>query len=216
MTPISRPPRKISAFRPANPNFLHVQSIHTANIIISGTRVVLTSLSVGADRLASHDWSRMKATGRPILSPTRNFLLNLLVEEPARTLARRPLCRKCLHTLRSNDAHSQKIARISGTCTPTNGAVSSCAFWHAETRRRRPAVSQLRSLATVREGPFFQLLQNSSMWTLDTVKDPLMHVAVPKSSGPLEEYDERVHSRRLRDDEHQRCAVVLPEGEVIH
>src|SRR5437764_15265215 len=28
---------------------------------------------------------------------------------------------------------------------------------------------------------------------------------VPKILGPLEEYDERVHSRRLRDDEHQRC-----------
>jgi peroxisome-assembly ATPase len=29
----------------------------------------------------------------------------------------------------------------------------------------------------------------------------------PKSISPLEEYDERVHSRRLRDDEHQRSIV---------
>jgi hypothetical protein len=28
---------------------------------------------------------------------------------------------------------------------------------------------------------------------------------VPKILGPLVEYDERVHSRRLRDDEYQRC-----------
>jgi hypothetical protein len=27
---------------------------------------------------------------------------------------------------------------------------------------------------------------------------------VPADHGPLEEYDERVHSRRLREDEHQR------------
>ena len=30
---------------------------------------------------------------------------------------------------------------------------------------------------------------------------------VPANHGPLEEYDERVHSRRLRDDEHQRSIV---------
>lgn len=28
--------------------------------------------------------------------------------------------------------------------------------------------------------------------------------------GPLKEYDERVHSHRLRDDEHQRCKDDLP------
>lgn len=33
----------------------------------------------------------------------------------------------------------------------------------------------------------------------------------PTGRGPLDEYDERVHSRQLRDDEHQRCmCCVLP------
>jgi hypothetical protein len=36
----------------------------------------------------------------------------------------------------------------------------------------------------------------------------LTYDVVPKSAGPLEEYDERVHSRRLRDDEHQRCTAL--------
>ena len=36
-------------------------------------------------------------------------------------------------------------------------------------------------------------------------------LANPDSRGPLDEYDERVHSRRLRDDEHQRSnAPVCP------
>jgi len=29
----------------------------------------------------------------------------------------------------------------------------------------------------------------------------------PDSRGPLEEYDDRVHSRQLRDDEHQRGTI---------
>jgi hypothetical protein len=37
-----------------------------------------------------------------------------------------------------------------------------------------------------------------SQWQL------LIEIAVPNVHGPLEEYDERVHSRALRDDEHQR------------
>lgn len=31
-----------------------------------------------------------------------------------------------------------------------------------------------------------------------------MRDLVPNARGPLEEYDERVHARVLRDDEHQR------------
>ena len=41
------------------------------------------------------------------------------------------------------------------------------------------------------------------------MKGALTRDAVPKSIGPLEEYDERVHSRRLRDDEYQRCTVAI-------
>lgn len=47
--------------------------------------------------------------------------------------------------------------------------------------------------------------------------DPPSHVkalttglANPDQWGPLDEYDERVHSRRLRDDEHQRGEYCFP------
>jgi hypothetical protein len=43
------------------------------------------------------------------------------------------------------------------------------------------------------------------------MKGALTHDAVPNSIGPLGEYDERVHSRRLRDDEHQRCTVATAQ-----
>ncbi len=36
------------------------------------------------------------------------------------------------------------------------------------------------------------------------VKALTTELANPDHWGPLDEYDERVHSRRLRDDEHQR------------
>jgi hypothetical protein len=44
-----------------------------------------------------------------------------------------------------------------------------------------------------------------SILNIFVMKGALTRDAVPKSVGPLTEYDERVHSRRLRDDEHQRC-----------
>lgn len=38
----------------------------------------------------------------------------------------------------------------------------------------------------------------------------------PSGRGPLDEYDERVHSRQLRDDEHQRCTCrVLPKSSQV-
>jgi hypothetical protein len=155
----------------------------------------------------------MKASGRSVSAPTRNLLLNLLLEERAGTLARRPLCRQCLQTLRANAGILQKISRYPAA-RPRRNPILSCGFWHEETRRRRPAVLQTRSLATVREGTLFRLPElirtNSprSPLKLWVKKDALTRDVVPQSLGPLEEYDERVHSRRLRDDEHQRCTVL--------
>src|SRR5271155_3360130 len=50
-----------------------------------------------------------------------------------------------------------------------------------------------------------------SILNIFVMKGALTRDAVPKSIGPLEEYDERVHSRRLRDDEHQRCTVATTQ-----
>jgi hypothetical protein len=155
----------------------------------------------------------MKATGRIISAPARKLLLNLLVEERAGTLGRRPLCRRCLRTLHSNARILQNIRTLSPTIKRHDPILSRC-FWHEETRRRHLATLQTRSHATVHEGTLFQvpleLKQTGSprsMLNLFVMKGALTRDAVPKSIGPLGEYDERVHSRRLRDDEHQRCTV---------
>lgn len=101
-------------------------------------------------------WGRMKATGRPLLTPIRSILLNLFFEERAGTHARRPVCRRCLHALQSNAWVSQRISRLSAART-RHRPISPCGFWHEETRRRRGPTLQTRSLATVQEGRWFQL-----------------------------------------------------------
>jgi hypothetical protein len=55
--------------------------------------------------------------------------------------------------------------------------------------------TQIRGLASGREGGQLP----SSCWAV-----LIRTVAETEGRGPLEEYDERVHSHRLRDDEHQR------------
>ena len=98
---------------------------------------------------------RMKATGRTISAPARQLLLNLLVEERAGTLGRRPLCRRCLRTLHSNARILQNIKTLS-PARKRHDPILSCCFWHEETRRRHLATFQTRSLATVHEGTLFQ------------------------------------------------------------
>jgi hypothetical protein len=159
----------------------------------------------------------MKVTGRAISAPARQLLLNLLVEERAGTLGRIPLCRRCLRTLHSNARISQNIRTLSPARRRHDPILSSC-FWHEETRRRHLATLQTRSLATVHEGTLFpgppELGQTGSprpILNIFVMKGALTRDAVPNSIGPLGEYDERVHSRRLRDDEHQRCTVATAQ-----
>jgi hypothetical protein len=120
----------------------------------------LSSLPRRSQRLGLYT---MKHTARRILAPTRNVLPNLLLEERPGTLARGPLCRRCLYTLRSVAGGSQKIGRLSATRTRRNH-VSLCGFWHEETRRRRPAALQTRPFATVREGMLFNLAAISNKY----------------------------------------------------
>jgi len=160
---------------------------------------------------------RMKATGRIISAPARKLLLNLLVEERAGSLGRRPLCRRCLRTLHCNARILQNIRTLS-PARKRHDPILSCCFWHEETRRRHLATLQTRSLATVHEGTLFQVPLElgqtdspRSILNIFVMKGALTRDAVPNSIGPLEEYDERVHSRRLRDDEHQRCTVATTQ-----
>lgn len=81
---------------------------------------------------------------------------------------------------------------------------AACKMRHLSNPARVPwAPSQgARRLATVAHG-----IMHSSRYTKCAT---LTEVAEnPKAWGPLDEYDERVHSHRLRDDEHQRSTDPL-------
>ncbi len=150
-------------------------------------------------------WDRMKAASRPISTSARNLFETILLDSYATSPTRRTLCKRCLHTLRNSNGNLQGIKRLP-RARPDNGSPLVACSWHKEPRRR---VSQTRSLATVREGmrlsaPRLAAASLASVQKLrrQTITDSRI---APKHHGPLDEYDERVHSRRLRDDEHQRC-----------
>lgn len=72
--------------------------------------------------------------------------------------------------------------------------------WSRPLSTRVTAPRFTRHLATVSNGENMSPQVSITQW-----ESVLTQVAVnPSSTGPLEEYDERVHSHRLRDDEHQR------------
>lgn len=72
--------------------------------------------------------------------------------------------------------------------------------WSRPLSTRVTAPRFTRHLATVSNGENMSSQVSATQW-----ESMLTQVAVnPSSVGPLEEYDERVHSHRLRDDEHQR------------
>jgi hypothetical protein len=100
--------------------------------------------------------ARMKATGRRMLAPTRHLLLNHFWGERVRSTACKPVCHRCLHTLQPNAWLSQKIGRLPAIRT-RHRRISSCGFWHEETRRRRGPTVPTRPLATVQEGKWFSL-----------------------------------------------------------
>ena len=140
-------PRNISAFGLPAPTF---------STCIRSTQAPPYLAVVDAESLSGQVWARMKATGRPILTPARNILLNLSIQARAESLGRRPTCRRCLHVLRHNHGYSDNISRLSAARI-RRGAVVSCNFWHEETKRRSSAALQARSLATVREGTIIQI-----------------------------------------------------------
>ena len=116
---------------------------------------------------------------KPLSAGARRVLVGALFEQFGKRTSRRVLCKRCAHTLRSI-CFAQETSSTKPR-TQRNHPSLYPNFWHEETRRRWPRGAQRRALATVRD--------------------------VPENHGPLEEYDERVHSRRLRMDEHQRSLV---------
>src|SRR5256885_7195239 len=126
----------------------------------AGVRSTRTSgfAVIAVDSPSSCAWDRMEAAGRPIPSSAWTLLANLRVEGCLGTLARRPPCRRCLHTLRAEDRYLKTVASLSAARI-RRGVTFPCSFWHDEARRRRLVAPSARPFATVREGMLFHLLK---------------------------------------------------------
>ena len=68
---------------------------------------------------------------------------------------------------------------------------------------RQPGDRSLSHLAGSEASPRSATVRESG-YVLLLLRPVLTRSLVPQSRGPLDEYDERVYSRVLRDDEHQR------------
>ncbi|OAP60025.1 hypothetical protein AYL99_05027 [Fonsecaea erecta] len=119
----------------------------------------------------------MKASVRPIGTTTFQTYVRALLSDTAARPPGRSICTDCLNTLRRQRKGLRTSSRQIHVAS--NGRTS---------RHLREAVRAARSVARLHQRQ------------LATVTDV-------SARGPLEEYDERVHTRRLREDEHQRTLV---------
>lgn len=133
-------------------------------------------------------------------SPTRFRILYRTLHEVVTTVpfgsqsGKRSLCDKCLGSLRQE---ANPTLHHAGSLRQTGAGASI-------PRRSSKLFRHTRHLATVSTGTnlFFP---DPWPWVLDKKLIPTS--ANSDSRGPLDEYDNRVRSHQLRDDEHQRGAT---------
>lgn len=131
----------------------------------------------------------MKASARP-LSAANAFqsYLRAINSQPTTLSQRRTLCTSCLIDLRARTGRKSN-------CRPTHRGL------HSAAPLPKRSLGTVRNVTTTRRKSFSRGSQRRTFANVN-------HVA---THGPLEEYDERVHSRKLRDDEHQRSEA-FPVG----
>ena len=202
------------SFVPRNLNPANGKSpLYFPNFLTRISCALTCSLYRGQSQQLGH--GRMKTTGRTISAPTRRLLLNLLVEERAGTLGRTLLCRRCLRSLHSYARSLQSIRhcfRREKDMILSYPAASGMKklgedIWQHHRHGHSQLCTKVRCSSALDSNRPTARVQYRTY----VMKGALTHDTVPKSIGPLEEYDERVHSRRLRDDEHQRCTVATAQ-----
>lgn len=121
----------------------------------------------------------MKRSPAPIPNSLQAYLRTLFAH-PAASLHRQAACANCLRSQRARASTSKgKTYTTTARDFNINRARSNTVL---QSRRIQSCGEQKRTFATVIEDP-------------------------KSTHGPIAEYDERVHSRRLRDDEHQRSEL---------
>ena len=120
------------------------------------------------------------------------------------------MLRRIFHNLRPSKT-SKRQTRQYGICAECMRTISGRTAYQrsgAEIRKRISMLRQLakplsriyistRHMATVSDGMVNHL-------GCKVIGYGLTNMVVPETRGPMQEYEERVHSRVLRDDEHQR------------
>ncbi|KAL8243638.1 hypothetical protein R6Q59_009896 [Mikania micrantha] len=124
----------------------------------------------------------MKPVPKPVPNALQAYLRQILHAQSAASIHRQSLCAQCNRA----SIHSKLQSRLQSR-------------QYSSTRRQRralPALPSVRSQPHLHKAP-----RPTQRRGLAIVND------VPEVYGPVAEYDERVHSRRLRDDEHQRHII---------
>lgn len=118
---------------------------------------------------------RMKASVRSVHRGFQSYLRATITDPTVHPL-RRTICTDCLNSLR----HQSRL------CAPSRRQL------HILNQRQNPTSAALREAVQIASSG--QRYERRELATVNEVTD----------RGPLEEYDDRVHSRKLREDEHQR------------
>ena len=129
----------------------------------------------------------MKQAVKPIPSSFQTFLRAINAEARTQPL----LCSSCRRKSQRRHLHANGKARSSS-------------------RLRKISLVQTSDERELQR--FGQLAPITSRRSFATVQDAIVQGA-PVRRSPLEEYDERVHSRKLREDEHQRSEYHIHQGE---
>ena len=138
----------------------------------------------------------MRRTPEPVFNVLQAFLRTVLFETRPTGKYSRGICTRCL---RSQNRTSGSHSRTPGLQREEIHVLPFCIrrICHEARNARFEPSSAGRGFASVSDGMGARILA-SLLWPL------LTRCLVPKVRGPLEEYDERVYARVLRDDEHQR------------
>lgn len=119
----------------------------------------------------------MRTSVRPVHRALQTYLREAAAKTPFNQAYRQTLCTSCIRTFQANKRRRRSYGIYAATRLEQYHG-------HGLSRSPKNCSSTIGSVRHSRQ--------------LATVSD------VPESWGPLAEYDERVHARRLRDDEHQR------------
>lgn len=143
-----------------------------------------------------------------IVNTLQTFMRIALLETRPTTKHSRGLCPSCLQRDSRPTRHQIRSPRIWSTDTWASPLNSRLIRYEAR-QARSELPGKRQGFATVSDGTRVRI------YTTLLSRPLLTRCLVPNARGPIEEYEERVHARVLRDDEHQRSLEEFRTGVVV-